>query len=55
MTDVCNFIKVSGSYTRTSKQNSVFYRMFSLGKLFTISPTVETYATALSGAQGKLF
>lgn len=48
-------IKVSGSCTKTSKQNSAFYRMFSFGKLFTISPMVETYAIVLCGEQGKLF
>lgn len=48
-------IKGSGSYTRASKQNGVFDRMFSIGKLFTISPTVETYAIVLCEEHEKLF
>ena len=48
-------IKVSGSYTRASKQNGVFYRMFWFGKLLTLSQIEETYAIVLCGEQGKLF
>lgn len=48
-------IKVNGSYTRASKQNSVFYRIFSFGKLLITSPAVETYAIVLCREQEKLF